>query len=64
MLMDSEDYGLEIKQKVNKPQNEMNEVHRTLCYLWYSGSLSEEEFLMQAFVVLTKYNLLFSFDEL
>lgn len=56
MLMDSEDYGLEIKQKVNKPQNEMNEVHRTLCYLWYSGSLSEEEFLMQAFVVLNKYN--------
>lgn len=57
MLMDSEDYGVENNFKVLiKPPNEMYEVHRTLPYLWYSGSLSEEEFLIQALDVISKYN--------
>lgn len=39
------------------------EVHRTLPYLWYSGALSEEEFLIKALSTLLAYNSNYSFDE-
>lgn len=39
------------------------ERHTSLPYLWYSGSISEEQFMRTAHVHLEEFNELFSLDE-
>ena len=37
--------------------------HTSLPYLWYSGSISEEQFMRTAFVHLEQFNSMFGLDE-
>lgn len=63
-VRDSIDIGIPFPTKPQLTKTaKAYEVHRSLIYLWHSGSISEEEFLSKALKMLKQYNKLFEWDE-